>query len=91
MHKKYSTNFNNGDDDCHHYFLQVLAGFLSGSVIKNQPAKQEQKVLILGRDDSPEEEDGNPPSILAWEIPWTEEPGRLYSMGLQKSQTQLSY
>ena len=29
-------------------------------------------------------------SILAWEIPWTEDPGRLQSMGLQKSQTQLS-
>ena len=29
-------------------------------------------------------------SILAWEIPWTEEPGRLQSMGLQKSWTQLS-
>ena len=29
-------------------------------------------------------------SILAWEIPWAEEPGRLQSMGLQKSQTQLS-
>ena len=29
-------------------------------------------------------------SVLAWEIPWTEEPGRLESMGLQKSWTQLS-
>ena len=29
-------------------------------------------------------------SILAWRIPWTEEPGRLQSMGSQKSQTQLS-
>ena len=29
-------------------------------------------------------------SILAWEIPWTAEPGRLQSMGLQKSQIQLS-
>ena len=29
-------------------------------------------------------------SILAWEIPWTEEPGRLQFMGSQKSQTQLS-
>ena len=30
------------------------------------------------------------PSILAWEIPWTEEPGELQSMGLQKSWTELS-
>ena len=29
-------------------------------------------------------------SILAWEIPWTEEPGRLWSLGLQNSQTELS-
>ena len=29
-------------------------------------------------------------NILAWKIPWTEEPGRLWSMGLQKSQTRLS-
>ena len=56
----YSTNFNNGDDDCHYYFLQGLAGFLSGLVIKTQPAKQEQKVQFLGWEDSPEEEDRNP-------------------------------
>ena len=39
---------------------------------------------------SPGVEKDNPSGILAWEIPWTEDPGRLQSMGLQKSQTQLS-
>ena len=35
----------------------------------------------------PEGGQGNPLHILAWRIPWTEEPGRLQSMGLQKSDT----
>ena len=39
---------------------------------------------------SPEEGNGNHSSILAWEIPWTKDPGRLQSMGLQKSQAGLS-
>ena len=40
-------------------------------------------VLILGWGRSPEEGNGNHSSILAWEILWTEEPGRLQSMGSQ--------
>ena len=49
---------------------------------------QEMQVLSLGRE-SPEGGHDNS-SILAWRIPWTEEPGRLQSTGSQKSQTQLS-
>ena len=41
----------------------------------------------LGR--SPGEENATHSSVLAWEIPWTEEPGTLQSMGSQKSQTRL--
>ena len=41
-------------------------------------------VQILGREDSPEEEMAPHSGTLAWEIPWTEEPGRLQSMGSQK-------
>ena len=37
----------------------------------------------LGR--SPEGGNGNPPQYLSWEIPWTEEPGGLQSMGLQRA------
>ena len=44
-------------------------------------------LLIVGREDSLEKEMATHSSILAWEIPWTEEPGRLQSMGSQKSQT----
>ena len=39
---------------------------------------------IPGWGRSPEEGNGSPPSILAWRIPWTEEPGGLRSMGLQR-------
>ena len=45
------------------------------------------QVLSLVKEDPLEDEMTTHSSILAWEIPWTEEPGRLYSMGLQKSQT----
>ena len=46
-------------------------------MVKNLPAKQEMWVRSLGREDSLEEEMATHPSILASEIPWTEEPGRL--------------
>ena len=48
------------------------------------------QVQSLGREDPLEKEMTTHSSILAWEIPRTEEPGRLQSMGLQKSQTQLN-
>ena len=51
---------------------------------------QEMWVQSLGWEDLLEKEMATHSSILAWEIPWTEEPGRLQSMGLQKSQTQVS-
>ena len=44
---------------------------------------------ILGREDALEQEMATHSSILAWKIPWTEEPGRVRAMGLQ-SQTKLS-
>ena len=44
---------------------------------------QEMRVQSLGREDPLEEEMATHFSVLAWEIPWTEEPGRLQSMGLQ--------
>ena len=57
---------------------------------KNLPANGDT-VRPLGQEDSPlEKEIATHCSILAWEIPWTEELGGLQSMGSQKSQTQLS-
>ena len=48
---------------------------------------QETRVLFLGWEDPLEKEMATHSSILAWRIPWTEEPGRLQSMGLQESDT----
>ena len=52
--------------------------------VKNLPAMQETWVRSLGREDSLEKEMATHPSILAWRIPWTEEPGGLQSMGSQE-------
>ena len=51
---------------------------------KNLSAKQEIWVRSLGWEDPLEEDTTTNSSILAWRIPWTEEPGRLQSMGLQR-------
>ena len=48
------------------------------------PAKQETQVLSLGQKYSLEKEMETHSNILAWEIPWTEEPGRLQSIGSQR-------
>ena len=48
---------------------------------------QEIWVQSLGQEDPLEKEMATHSSSLAWEIPWTEEPGGLQSMGLQMSQT----
>ena len=48
---------------------------------------QEKWVWSLGWEDALEKEMATHSNILAWEIPWTEEPGGLQSMGLQKSDT----
>ena len=45
---------------------------------------QETWIQSLGREDPLEEEMATHSSTLAWDIPWTEEPGRLQSMGLQR-------
>ena len=59
-------------------------GFPSGSVVKNLPAMQETHVRSLGWEDALEKEMVTCSSISAWEIPRTEGPGGLQSMGLQK-------
>ena len=53
-------------------------------MVKNLPAMQETQVLPLGWEDPLEKEMAPHSSILAWEIPWTEEPGRLQSLGSQR-------
>ena len=54
-------------------------------MVNNLPAKEEMQVRFLGQEDALEKEMATHSSIFVWEIPWTEEPGRLQSMGLQKS------
>ena len=55
--------------------------------VKNLPAMQETRVQFLGWEDSLEKEMATHSSILAWEIPWTEEPGGLQSIRLQRDMT----
>ena len=66
----------------------ILESFPDGSGVKNMPAMEEMQetwVGFLGHEDPLEEEMVTQSSILAWRIPWTEEPGRLQSMGYQES------
>ena len=68
------------------YFKQTK-GFPGGTVVKILlPVQeiQEMRVQFLGLEDPLEEEMALNSSILAWEIPWTEEPGGLPSKGLQR-------
>ena len=66
----------------------VLAlGFPGGSNDEESPSMQELQVQSLGQEDPLVKEMATHSSILAWRIPWTEEPGGLQSMGLQESDT----
>ena len=53
-------------------------------MVKNPPAMQEMQVQSLGPEDPLEKGMTTHSSILAWRIPWTEEPARLQSMGSQR-------
>ena len=67
--------------------LICLLNFPSGSAVKNSPAvqeTQETRVRSLGQEDPLEEVMATHSSILALEIPWTEEPGGLRSVGSQR-------
>ena len=62
-------------------------GFFGGSVVKKPPVNAGDKDLISGQEDPLEKEMATHLSILAWEIPWTEEPGGLQPTGSQESDT----
>ena len=64
---------------CAPYWVSLVA-----QTLNNPPAVQETWVQSLGQEDPLEKEMATRSSILAWEIPWMEEPGRLQSMGLQR-------
>ena len=58
--------------------------------VKNLPVMQEAQVRSLSQEDPLEKEMAARSSILAWQNPWTEEPGGVQSIGSTKSRTQLS-
>ena len=58
-----------------------------GQSVKNLPAMQETQVPSLGREDPLEKGMATRSSVLAWKIPWTEQPGGLQSVGSLKSRT----
>ena len=65
-----------------HSYLDSVA-----QLVKNLPAVQETQVWSLGQEDPLGKEMATHSSTLPWEIPWTEEPGRLQSIGSQESDT----
>ena len=84
--------------DLYSHHLVIIPGLMAFNIIRASlvaqrvkclPAMQETWVQSLGWEDPLEKEMATQSSILAWNIPWTEEPGRLQSMGL-RSQTWLS-
>ena len=67
-------------------YTYIQASYMA-LVVKNPPAMKEPQetwVQSLGREDPLEEEMATCSNILAWKIPWTEEPGGLQFMGLQR-------
>ena len=62
------------------YPLQYCWGSLMAQLVRNPPVMQETWVQSLGWEDTLEKEKATHSSILAWEIPWTREPGRLQSI-----------
>ena len=56
---------------------------LVAQTVKNSPAMQETQILSLGLEYPLEKEMATHSSVLAWKVPWTEEPGRLQSMRLR--------
>ena len=63
--------------DLNKYLLNKDEGFPGGSGVKSSPAMQEMQIQFLRWEDPLEEEMATHSNILAWEIPWTKEPGRL--------------
>ena len=77
----------------HPIFLE-LQDFPGGTVVKNLRANAgdtRDAGSIPGQEDPLEEESAAHFSILVWRIPWTEEPGELWSMGLQRVTEQLTH
>ena len=66
-------------------FLGNFLSSLAAQLVKNLPAMQETWARSLGQEDPLEKGKATHSGVLAWRIPWTEEPGGLQSMGLQRA------
>ena len=64
--------------------IMLKGASLVAQMVKNQSSMQETWVCSVGREDALEKGRATHSSILTWKIPWTEEPGRLQSMWLQR-------
>ena len=89
--KRKSLTFSSQGKTCNYSNFQIqntvlltTGGFLGGSDGKESTSNEEDPGWSLGWEDPLEKEMVTHSSILAWRIPWTEEPGRLQSMGLQR-------
>ena len=75
-------------EDNVHLLLHTIITFhvpsLVAQMVKCLPAMWETQVWSLGQEDSLEKAIATHSSTLSWKIPWTEEPGRLQAMGLQR-------
>ena len=69
---------------CIFHHLSDLRASLVAQIVKSLPAMQDTWVQSLGQEDPLEKEMATHSSILAWKIPWTEEPGGLQFMGSQR-------
>ena len=65
--------------------VTILKNGIVAQLVKNPPALQETQVRFLGWEDPLEKEMATHSGILALEIPWSQEPGRLQSMGSQRT------
>ena len=70
--------------------VSIWMGFPDGSAVKNLPATAGEGVQSLAQKDALEKAMATHCSVLAWQIPWTEEPGGLQSMESQSRQIRLS-
>ena len=61
-----------------------ITASLMAQRLKRLPTMPETQVRSLGQEDVLEKEMATHSNVLAWKVPWTQEPGRLWSMGLQK-------
>ena len=73
----YNIDILRDKDVCLERYMTFTKDFLVAQIVKNLSAMQETWALSLGQEDPLEKEMTTHSSILAWKIPWTEEPGRL--------------